>query len=308
MGSFVQRLAVLLAAGLSPRSAWQHCASGSSDHRLMAVAARIAAGDDLMDALDAVILPLSGHTVAAGDDDQACWASLAAAWRVASTSGAPLAPALRTFADGLRDRATAQRDIRVALAGPRSTARIVVLLPGVAALLAGLMGVDIIGAVSTPIGAFALVSGLALIVIARRWMRSLLRAASPPAPTIGLALDLLAVAAAGGGAPERAGELVGGALQRAHPALAAAGEFEGDLSAISELVWFSRTTGAPLGELARTEAAEQRSRARSRAQETAAELGVRLMLPLGLCVLPSFVLLGVAPMVIGLLSSTTGAA
>ena len=44
--------------------------------------------------------------------------------------------------------------------------------------------------------------------------------------------------------------------------------------------------------------------ARAEARETAERLAVRLMLPLGACILPAFLLLGVVPMLIGLLSST----
>ncbi|ERK72364.1 hypothetical protein N136_01288, partial [Leifsonia aquatica ATCC 14665] len=52
-------------------------------------------------------------------------------------------------------------------------------------------------------------------------------------------------------------------------------------------------------------AAEQHRRsARASGRRAAADLGVRLLLPLALCVLPSFLLLGVAPMVLGLISST----
>ncbi|OYX57207.1 MAG: hypothetical protein B7Y93_02920, partial [Micrococcales bacterium 32-70-13] len=65
--------------------------------------------------------------------------------------------------------------------------------------------------------------------------------------------------------------------------------------------------GAPLGELARADAAEARAAARAAARETAERLAVRLMLPLGACILPAFLLLGVVPMLLGLLSSTAGA-
>ncbi len=38
----------------------------------------------------------------------------------------------------------------------------------------------------------------------------------------------------------------------------------------------------------------------------AERLAVRLVLPLGTCVLPAFVLIGVVPVVVGVLSSTVG--
>ncbi len=197
----------------------------------------------------------------------------------------------------------ARRDIRIALAGPKATARIVMGLPAIAVLLGLLMGVDLVATVATPIGAGAVTGGLLLVGLARRWMRRLLRAAEPPPPTVGLALDLLSVAAGGGGPPETAAALVERELLRA-------GLIEpggGDAEALAALVGLSRATGAPLGELARADAAEARAAARAAARESAERLAVRLMLPLGACILPGFLLLGVVPMLLGLLSSTAGA-
>jgi tight adherence protein B len=294
LAAALQRVAVLIGAGLAPRTAWAHVGEAADDPTIVAVARRVAAGAPIA----AAVAELT---------TAAAWRSTGAAWSIAEASGAPLAPALRAFADGLRDREAARRDIRIALAGPRSTASIVLLLPAVALLLALLMGVDLIGALVTPFGAASLIGGGLLVLLARRWTRILLRAAEPPAPTTGLALDLLGVAAGGGGPPERAAELVAAALRTAHPEIADAGALEADLEGIRALAAFSRRTGAPLGELARTEAAEQRARVRAVARETAETLGVRLMLPLGACILPAFLLIGVVPMLIGLLSSTTAA-
>lgn len=310
LAAALQRVAVLIGAGLSPRTAWAHVGEASQDAAVAAVGARVAAGV----AIPAALVEAAAPSVAADSriavtgratgDAAAAWRSTAAAWRVAEASGAPLAPALRAFAEGLRDREAARRDIRIALAGPRSTASIVLLLPAVALLLALLMGVDLLGALASPFGAGSLAAGVALVLLARRWMRGLLRGAEPPAPTTGLALDLLAVAAGGGGSPESAAARVADELQAAHPEPARTGALDADLAMLSELAAFSRRAGAPLGELARTEAAEQRARARAAAREVAETLGVRLMLPLGACILPAFLLIGVVPMLIGLLSST----
>lgn len=62
----------------------------------------------------------------------------------------------------------------------------------------------------------------------------------------------------------------------------------------------SARTGAPASLLLREAAAEGR-RARRRAREAAAHrVGVRLVLPLGLCALPAFAAWGVVPVVLGL--------
>ena len=295
LASHVHRLAVLVGAGIAPTSAWRHvmAAARPPDAALAALVDDLDGGAPLGRALDRV----------ARDHDDG-WGALAAAWSVATSSGAPLAPALAAFAEAVRDRAAAERDIAVALAGPRATARIVLALPVVAIGLALLAGADLAASLAHPIGVASVVSGLALVVLARAWMRRMLRAAAPPPPTVGLDLDLLAVAAGGGGSPEAARATVLRALvDQGLPA--PSGAQAGD-DALSRLVALSRASGAPLGALARAEAAEARAEERARARRSAEELAVRLMLPLGVCVLPSFLLLGIVPMLVGLLSSTAG--
>ncbi len=293
LATTVLRLAVLVGAGLAPATAWRH---------LVEAEPQLTPAREVVRVLDEGGSVLEGlRSTASLVPGDSAWASLAAAWSVASRAGAPLAPALRGFADALRDRQAAARDIEVALAGPKATARIVQSLPAVAVLMALLLGVDVVATVLHPVGAASIVIGIALLVLARRWMLRLLRAATPPAPTAGLALDLLAVATAGGGPPEAAEQLVAREL-------AAAGlDAAGDAERATALVMLSRRSGAPLGELARAEAIEQRAAARTQARAAAERLAVRLMLPLGACILPSFLALGVVPMVLGLISSTASA-
>lgn len=306
LAGHVHRLAVLIAAGLAPRTAWAHAATVAKTPLISSIAAHVDRGTDVGDAIESAV-GSGEHALSA--DDESAWRSLAAAWRVATISGSPLAPALRGFAETLRDREAARRDIRIALAGPQATARIVMLLPAVAVLLGLLMGVDLVATISTPYGAGAVAAGLVLIMVARRWMRRLVRAAAPPAPTVGLALDLLAVAAGGGGSPEAAAALVMAEVCQALPAptIGVDDTPSRDAAHLDTLVRLSRAAGAPLGELARAEAAETRNRARAESRESAERLAVRLMLPLGACILPAFLLLGVVPMLMGLLSSTAGA-
>ena len=66
----------------------------------------------------------------------------------------------------------------------------------------------------------------------------------------------------------------------------------------------SRAGRGPGIVLLRSEADERRRAARSLAARRAAELETRLLLPLGLCVLPAFVLIGVAPIALAIVSST----
>ena len=60
----------------------------------------------------------------------------------------------------------------------------------------------------------------------------------------------------------------------------------------------------PAAELLRSEARESRRRAAAMAERRAAILAVRLMLPLGACILPAFMVLGVIPLLVAVVSST----
>lgn len=277
-----QRLAVLLAAGVAPASAWGHVAESTRSE----VARRVAAGADLTEAIDGT----EGVTGGA-------WRGLAAAWAVATEAGAPLAPALRDYAASLRELGEVQRDARVALAGPVATARMVLALPAVGILFGLALGFNtVVTLVATPVGWACLAVGGGLLVAAARWNRSLVRGASPTVATPGLACELMAIAMAGGASLNRARAIT----DRVREAYGIGPE---DVEGVLEL---SRRAGVPAAELLRSEAREVRASARAAAQERAAALAVRLMLPLGLCVLPAFLALGVLPLLVTVVSSTVG--
>jgi tight adherence protein B len=67
---------------------------------------------------------------------------------------------------------------------------------------------------------------------------------------------------------------------------------------------FSRAAGVPAAALLHAEAEESRRAATADGERRAAELGTRLLLPLGVCILPAFIALGVAPIVVSIVSST----
>ncbi len=81
-----------------------------------------------------------------------------------------------------------------------------------------------------------------------------------------------------------------------------------DGAAADAVIALAARAGAPVAELLRAEAARLRRVARSDGAARAAALGVRLMLPLGACVLPAFVLLGVVPLLVSVVTGTLGGA
>lgn len=74
----------------------------------------------------------------------------------------------------------------------------------------------------------------------------------------------------------------------------AGGEYR-DLQRVLEPAWVDGVSPVPL---LRQAAETIRARRTARAREAAARLGVRLVLPLGLCLLPAFVLLGLVPVLL----------
>jgi tight adherence protein B len=177
----------------------------------------------------------------------------------------------------------------------------VMALPVIGVLFAMALGFDSIGVlVMTAPGLVCLGGGLALMVLARLWNRRLVAAATPTNHTPGLGLDLMAIAVSGGTSLPRARQVVRQARERC--GLAA----DGTDAAIDGVLELSRRAGVPAATLLRSEAVEARRIARSEGERKAETLAVLLMLPLGLCILPAFMLLAVVPLLIAVISSTVG--
>jgi tight adherence protein B len=280
----VLRLAVLLEAGLPPLSAWTHL--GETDP----VAARVAEVDGA-ERLPAAILDATRDAATASD-----WACVAAAWRVATDAGAPLAATLARLGEVLVATDDARREVAIALAGPLATLRVVLALPVLGLFGGALLGVDTLGVLATtPPGWLCLVAGVGLLLVARRWTRRLVARARESDPTPGLGCELVAVAVSGG-APAAS------ALDRVAQALAEAGLPADDAAASA--IEFAQRAGVPVAGLLRAEAREARREAQAAVRLRIAALGTRLLLPLGLCVLPAFVALGVAPLLLAMIGST----
>lgn len=271
----VLRLSVLVRAGLAPGRAWA-VLDDQGDAVAAAVRAGAARGEDVADVL------------------RGCgpaWRAVAAAWHIATVVGAPLSETLRDVASALRDGQEAADDVRVTLAEPAATAKLMGWLPLVAVVLGIALGFDTAVVLTTqPAGWACLVGGVALVLVARRWSSALVRRAAPDSGIPGMTPELFAIALSGGASIDRARALVA----------AEAPGTEHDVDPVLEL---SRSAGAPAVDLLRSSAWLERQRARTDARVRAARLGSRLLLPLGVCTLPAFLLLGVAPMLLSILAS-----
>lgn len=292
VAAVVERLGVLLDAGIASISAWRHAAEGSGSPVAEHVAASIRTP---LDVPGGVAEAVAATPQRAGRGEP--WLALAAAWAVAVEAGAPIAPALRRMAQVLRETAQSERDIEAALAGPIASGRIVLALPVVGILFALALGVDTLGVlVGSPPGWACLALGGGLVLLGRRWTSRLVQRAQRGDAAPGLALELTAIAVGGGAALPSARRLVQRSADEAGLPL--------DLTAVDEVLAFAQRAGVPVGALLRSEAESARRAARSAAQGRASALGVQLMLPLGICVLPAFIVLGVVPVMLALVSST----
>ncbi|MCH6230055.1 type II secretion system F family protein [Microbacterium sp. CFH 31415] len=286
---------MLLQAGLSPARAWAHLADAGDP-----AAARVVQGCEkrmpLADAIARAAPPRPRPKARWREPAHDPWPEVAAAWRVATTVGAPLAESLRGLATALRDAQEAADDVRVALAEPAGTARLMGWLPLVAVALGAALGFDTLGTLlGRPLGVACLLGGGVLIIAARCWSAHLVRRARADAGIPGLDAELFAIALSGGVSIERATAIV-----------ADAGGRGADASTAAALA-LSRSAGVPAVELLRSTAELARHRSRIDGRLRAAQLSSRLLLPLGVCTLPAFLLLGVAPMLLSVMSSMPAA-
>jgi tight adherence protein B len=145
----------------------------------------------------------------------------------------------------------------------------------------------------TGLGVSVLTLGVAMMLGAWWWLRLLAERAKPDPAALGLEMDLFAVATGGGALPERACDLVISVcsdyrLERSEP------------DVLERLVALSRRAGVPVSALATASARLRRDLSRTSAEERMARLGVSVVMPLGLLVLPAFVLVAVVPMAVSL--------
>ncbi|MFC1418178.1 type II secretion system F family protein [Streptacidiphilus cavernicola] len=105
-------------------------------------------------------------------------AGIAACWQVASSSGAGLAEGLDRVAEGLRAERALRDSVRAELAGPRSTAGLLALLPVFGLLLGAALGADPLRMLlHTPSGLLCLVLGAGLESAGLAWTDRIARGA-----------------------------------------------------------------------------------------------------------------------------------
>lgn len=243
-----------------------------------------------------------------------------AACRLSATLGAPLADILDTVAHGVDDASRAAHSRRTALAGPRSTARLLAALPLIGLALGGLIGAHpqqffLDGGVGSALGIAAVGAMAGGHILTRR----LVSQAHVHADGVdeALVLDLAAAALTCGASIPTTLTALGQALEEdacavvARSLMLGAG-WEEAWQAPEDDPWRQRRAtladclepgwndgASPMPLLAAT-ATSLRDARRADDDAAAARLAVRLVVPLGLCHLPAFILLGIVPVVLEL--------
>lgn len=241
----------------------------------------------------------------------------AAACRLTQVLGAPLAGVLEAVADGVAESGRAEGSRRTALSGPRTTARLLACLPPVGLVLGAMIGarpeeILLDGGWGSALGA----AGVALMVVGHRATGRLVRAAEADGGGVdeALVLDLAAAALEAGASVPGALVALGRALGEGQAevvgrALLLGSGWEEAWRAPQDEAWRERRSrldaglrpgwedGASPGPLLAGTAASLRAGRAARDQEAAERLAVRLVVPLGACHLPAFVILGIVPVV-----------
>ncbi|QWW19721.1 type II secretion system F family protein [Schaalia sp. 19OD2882] len=226
--------------------------------------------------------------------------------------GAPLASVLTTVAEGIDEAEVAADARRVAASGPATSARTLTAMPFLGLVGAQVLDADPVGFLfDGSVGTLCLVVGVGCVLAGHGVSQFLLRRAAAVSgePGIDRALlcDLAAAGLEAGASVPSVLEALGGAAQVDNLARAGrqvrlgaswAQAWQGvhpgaaDLGRALEAAWADGIS--PVSLLGRT-AAQVRARRAAEARVEAERLGVRLVLPLGVFLLPAFVLLGVAP-------------
>ncbi len=283
------RSAALLRGGVPAARVWRMLGEESgAPPELVALADDLARGESIPAAL------------AAQQGEE--WRVLAVAWRLAEQSGAPLSAVLERLAAALAALERLGERRSVLLAGPRATIRLVAVLPFVALLLGAALGFDPLEALVTPAGSCAVIVGGALLGAGVQWARLLADRLASAEWVSGLECELCWITLSGGAAPRDA-------LRRLADGIDC---FELEWVRLAELrrrgtvravLARAASLGAPVGPMLLAEAEAARARSLAALEREAERLAVRVLLPIGLCVLPAFILLGVLPVLLAVLGS-----
>jgi tight adherence protein B len=206
---------------------------------------------------------------------------------------------LDAFVGALEADSRRERAIVAALAGPRLATRILLVLPFVSTLVMTMLGFDCLGVLfGRPVGWLCCALAVVLVGVARAWTSRLIAVARQTPVLPGFTLELAGVGVLSGVSVSRLIALIEsaewfGTAEREH-----------ERTRIRQIASSCARWGTPLERLLRAAALSERESARATTERVTAELAERVLLPVGVCVLPAFVLLVAVPAIVATFSGT----
>ena len=203
-------------------------------------------------------------------------------------SGGPPALAIARVRSVIDQQQTQLRAVELANASPRATVKLVIWLPIAALIIGQFTGLGSLSILlRSPIAIASVLVGAILLVLGNFWSNRLLRQARLIEFDRAIYLDAVSIAL-GGGLPIEQAE------QIARKDFASPVEIE-DVKALSI------STGASLVQLLIEKADAIRADLNYKKSKQLERLSVKLMIPLGVSVLPAFALIAVVPMALSFL-------
>jgi tight adherence protein B len=206
-----------------------------------------------------------------------------------------MASEIEFFADVLASRDRSLQKIEIAHASPKSTARLMLWLPIITLAMAQLLGWGVLDTLlEKPIVLVSLGLGIALLLVAKLVTSRLLKKAKPEQSYEGFYLLGVAMAFSAGANLVRAQDRALTSYRQVFTIEPPASE----LSAMAEITELVEHSGARAVELLRKQAQKMQEEVLFAAEVKIEKLGIKLMLPLGLGVLPAFVFLAIVPLML----------
>jgi len=225
---------------------------------------------------------------------------LEAIWSLAMSSGGTVSVAIEALGEAFRATARHARDVELAFAGPKATAKLVAWLPAAGLLAAQLFGLAPVDAILTnPLAFGCLLMGALLLMAGHRWSKSIISKATPIQDDPGLFFDAVRICMDAGLPLAPSVQRVSEVFER-QLNLVPEHEVSNKLERIGEL---NRLSGASISSLLAGEADARRETQWFAEATAVSKLSVKLMIPLGLVTLPAFVLSSIVPVAISLLSN-----
>jgi tight adherence protein B len=223
-------------------------------------------------------------------------------WCFALETGAAPSAVFSSCARALNESAENTRLARVQLAGPQSAARLVMGLP-VLAILGGLLAGynPLTFLLGTSFGWFVLGVAAGLIWLAHTWSHKLVSRAQVSGWANGMPADAIAMSISAGQSLTQARQW---AQLVAQDFVSDPESARSQMGQCEKFLSLAQETGVAVSGLLRGLASLERLNSHAQSRIAVEKLSVQLMLPLGLCVLPAFIAVGVLPLVASVISST----